>query len=147
MYHLRKIENKFRLKEHLTPHRLRHTYATSMLRAGMSLPVLMKLLGHRTIGMTLRYAQITGRDVAQAYKKAMENLEGRYDIPIAPALTNSGKSSKDSDCKAIVLQLSTLTVMLESFRRDHAEPSQRKPIQRFVERLRRLAVDIKGLVS
>jgi site-specific recombinase XerD len=37
------------------PHRLRHSYATSMLRLGVSLPALMRLLGHKDIRMTLRY--------------------------------------------------------------------------------------------
>jgi|GEM_PF-3877170 len=41
---------------------MRHTYATTMLRAGVSLPALMKLLGHRTANMTLRYVEITQQD-------------------------------------------------------------------------------------
>ena len=147
VYYLRKIEQRRQFREHLTLHRLRHTYATSMLRAGMSLPVLMKLLGHRTIGMTLRYAQVTGRDVAQAYMRAMENLEGRYDIPKIPTHFTTGEPTKNSACEAIMAELNTLAVMLESFRRDHATPVQRRPIQRFVERLKRLATDFKGLVS
>ena len=36
------------ISAHIVPHQMRHTYATSMLRAGVSLPALMKLLGHRT---------------------------------------------------------------------------------------------------
>ncbi len=38
---------------HVTLHRLRHTFATEMLRLGVSLPSLMKLLGHKDIRMTL----------------------------------------------------------------------------------------------
>jgi len=34
------------LSTRIVPHQLRHTYATEMLRAGVSFPVLMKLLGH-----------------------------------------------------------------------------------------------------
>src|SRR5215831_7801876 len=34
---------------HVTPHRLRHSFATEMLRLGVSLPALMKLLGHKDI--------------------------------------------------------------------------------------------------
>jgi integrase len=37
---------------------MRHTYATAMRRAGVSLPALMKLLRHRTANMTLRYVEI-----------------------------------------------------------------------------------------
>jgi site-specific recombinase XerD len=43
----------------LTIHRLRHTYGTAMLNAGMSLSVLKEILGHRDIAMTLRYAMPT----------------------------------------------------------------------------------------
>ena len=39
----------------MTTHRLRHTYATTLLGAGMSLPSLMKLLGHTDIATTARY--------------------------------------------------------------------------------------------
>jgi site-specific recombinase XerD len=39
----------------VTPHRLRHSFATEMVRLGVSLPVLMQLLGHKDIRMTLRY--------------------------------------------------------------------------------------------
>lgn len=40
----------------VTPHQLRHTYATSLANAGMSLQALMALLGHTSPEMTLRYA-------------------------------------------------------------------------------------------
>jgi hypothetical protein len=146
-YHLGKIEREIQLKEHPTPHRLRHGYATRMLRAGMSLTGLMKLLGHRTIVMTLRYALVANRDVEQAYARALEALEGRYEIPIPPALLNRGQSTTSSDGQAILSQISALAMTLDTFRRDHAKPSQKKRIQRFVERLRRLANDFRGLTS
>lgn len=43
-------------------HRLRHTYATEMLRAGMPLENLKELLGHATIQQTLAYAKIVPQD-------------------------------------------------------------------------------------
>ncbi|HEY6373709.1 MAG TPA: tyrosine-type recombinase/integrase [Candidatus Sulfotelmatobacter sp.] len=39
----------------LTPHRLRHSFATVMLRLGVSLPALVQVLGHKDVRMTLRY--------------------------------------------------------------------------------------------
>jgi len=42
------------LATHVVPHQLRHTYATEMLRAGVSFPAVMKLLGHTSPRMTLR---------------------------------------------------------------------------------------------
>src|ERR1017187_3124046 len=40
------------IQAHLVPHQLRHSYATTMLRAGVSLPALIKLLGHHNANMT-----------------------------------------------------------------------------------------------
>jgi integrase/recombinase XerD len=42
----------------ITIHRLRHTYATERLRAGVSLAAVRKLLGHQNVQTTLRYAEI-----------------------------------------------------------------------------------------
>lgn len=64
----------------MTSHRLRHTYATSMLSAGVSIPVLMKLLGHRSYRMTLRYAAVTLETVTAEYVEAVANIEQRYDL-------------------------------------------------------------------
>lgn len=69
--------------EPLTSHRLRHTYATSMLVAGVSLPVLMKLLGHRHYQMTLRYAAITVETVSNEYADAIRAVEQRYSLSAA----------------------------------------------------------------
>src|SRR6516225_3867495 len=41
----------------VSPHRLRHSFATEMLRLGVGLPSLMQLLGHKDIRMTLRYVE------------------------------------------------------------------------------------------
>jgi site-specific recombinase XerD len=43
--------------EPITIHRLRHTYATTKLRDGVSLPAVRKLLGHKNLQTTLRYAE------------------------------------------------------------------------------------------
>lgn len=47
-------------------HRLRHTAATEMLRAGMKLQSVQKVLGHSSIEMTLRYAKIADSDILDA---------------------------------------------------------------------------------
>jgi site-specific recombinase XerD len=64
--------------EPITSHRLRHTYATSLLNAGMSLVSVMKLLGHRDYRMTLRYTAITQETVGREYVEALAQLESRY---------------------------------------------------------------------
>jgi len=68
---------------HIVPHQMRHTFATSMLRAGVSLPALMKLLGHRTANMTLRYVQVTQKDLQREFHLARQTP--RYLIPLPPS--------------------------------------------------------------
>ena len=56
------------------PHRFRHTFASDMVRAGISLPALMQLMGHANIQTTLRYVQITPQDVYLQYTRAVAQL-------------------------------------------------------------------------
>ena len=53
------------------PHRFRHTFASDMLRAGVSLPALMRLMGHSDIQTTLLYVQVTPQDVYIEYARAV----------------------------------------------------------------------------
>ncbi len=53
------------------PHRFRHSFACDMVRAGMSLPALMQLMGHADIQTTLRYVQVTPQDVYLEYARAV----------------------------------------------------------------------------
>lgn len=59
----------------ITFHRLRHTYATTLLSAGVSIVSIMKLLGHRRIEMSLRYAQVTPTLLRNEYLKAISSIE------------------------------------------------------------------------
>jgi integrase/recombinase XerD len=52
------------------PHRFRHTFASDMVRAGMSLPALMQLMGHAHIETTMRYVQVSPQDVFLQYARA-----------------------------------------------------------------------------
>jgi integrase/recombinase XerD len=53
------------------PHRFRHTFASDMVRAGVSLPALMQLMGHANIQTTLVYMQVTPLEVYQQYARAI----------------------------------------------------------------------------
>ncbi|MGA3079018.1 MAG: tyrosine-type recombinase/integrase [Bryobacteraceae bacterium] len=53
------------------PHRFRHTFASDMIRAGISLPALMQLMGHAQIQTTLVYIQLTPKDVWEQYARAV----------------------------------------------------------------------------
>ncbi|ETZ51416.1 phage integrase family protein [Mycobacterium avium MAV_120809_2495] len=53
----------------VTPHQLRHTWATELANAGMSLQALMSLLGHVTPQMTIRYATLASPPCARPTTK------------------------------------------------------------------------------
>jgi site-specific recombinase XerD len=53
------------------PHRFRHTFASDMVRAGVSLPALMQLMGHANIQTTLVYMQVTPLEVYHQYARAI----------------------------------------------------------------------------
>ena len=69
----------------VTLHQLRHTFGTSLVNAGMSLPALMALLGHVTPEMTLRYAKVASPTIRDAYDTAMAKVRGRRPLYVIPA--------------------------------------------------------------
>jgi integrase len=62
---------------HYSPHCLRHTFATQMINAGVTLEVLKELMGHRSIQMTLGYTKLYESTKRQQYDQAMERIEKR----------------------------------------------------------------------
>ena len=65
----------------VTPHQLRHTLATQAVNRGMSLEAIAALLGHKSMRMTMVYARISNRTVANEYFKVSEQVEALYDAP------------------------------------------------------------------
>jgi len=63
----------------VAPHRLRHTLATQAINRGMSLEAIAALLGHRSMRMTMVYARIADRTVADEYFSVSEKVEALYD--------------------------------------------------------------------
>jgi len=63
---------------HVHPHQLRHTLATQAINRGMSLEAIAALLGHRTMRMTMTYARISDRTVADEYFRVTEAVEANY---------------------------------------------------------------------
>ena len=65
----------------VTAHQLRHTLATQAINRGMSLEAIAALLGHKSMRMTMVYAKISNRTVADEYFKVSEQVEALYDAP------------------------------------------------------------------
>jgi hypothetical protein len=66
---------------HVTPHQLRHTYATALVNAGVSLQALMALLGHASAEMSLRYGRLFDTTVRAEYERALELAKQQVRIP------------------------------------------------------------------
>lgn len=64
-----------------TPHQLRHTLATQAINRGMRLEAVAALLGHRSLAMTMTYARIADRTVADEYHAVSEKVEALYAQP------------------------------------------------------------------
>jgi integrase len=63
---------------HVHPHRLRHTLATQAINRGMRLEAIAALLGHRSMEMTLTYARIGDRVVADEYAAVNAQIDALY---------------------------------------------------------------------
>jgi site-specific recombinase XerD len=117
----------------ITSHRLRHTYATELLSAGMSLLGVMQLLGHRDHRMTLRYTAITLETVEDEYAKALERLTTKYRLPPRP---HRPEPAPDPD---------ELLDHLSRWLRKHA--SSRRPLRPLLKRIERLRYEVRRATS
>jgi integrase len=63
---------------HVHPHQLRHTLATQAINRGMSLEAIAALLGHHDLSMTMVYARIADRTVADEYFAVTKKVETLY---------------------------------------------------------------------
>lgn len=127
---------------HIVPHQMRHTYATTMLRAGVSLPALMKLLGHRTANMTLRYVQITQQDLQREFHLARSSP--RHLVPL-PASVDA--PDPDTIGPATVLERFSAAIrVLELYRQQNPTASGR-PLQLLLRRLVRARSGFQKVVS
>ena len=119
----------------VTPHRLRHSFASEMLRLGVSLPALMRLLGHKDIRMTMRYVEVTQLDLHREFHAARQNATQPHRFPILSAPNSSARA----DLPGIRQALTATRHLLEMYRRQITDEKTRRTLRRLDRRL--LAVD------
>jgi site-specific recombinase XerD len=79
----------------VNPHRLRHSFATEMVRLGVSLPALMQMMGHRDIRMTLRYVEVVQFDLQREFHRARQSTASLYSIPQLPLPSSTAPTRVD----------------------------------------------------
>jgi integrase/recombinase XerD len=60
---IRRVANRAKIRRPCSPHVLRHSFACDALRKGVTLPTLMKILGHEDLATTQIYANMSPEDV------------------------------------------------------------------------------------
>ena len=118
------------IKVRVVPHQFRHSFATEMLRAGVSLPVLMKLLGHKSPNMTMRYLEVSLADVQHEFQLAQ--LRPRHLFPAPKALPSTPLTANLS---GLLHSLEAAQQVLESFRRNLPDDHRRSLLDRLANRL------------
>ena len=63
-------------KKNISPHSLRHSYATHLIEAGVDLIEVQKFLGHHSILTTARYTHLTDRTKHHALERINTLMDG-----------------------------------------------------------------------
>jgi len=145
---LRKLRNFWRdtvamlgITKRLVPHQLRHSYGTEMIRAGVSLPAAMKLLGHLKPDMTMRYVEMCLLDLQREFHLARSQPRHRLPAARLPASINSPQANLAS----LLDSLHLAEHVLEMFRRTLPQGPDRRLLDRLSNRLTKIASETRKL--
>jgi site-specific recombinase XerD len=126
---------------HVSPHQLRHTFATEMIRLGVSLPALMQLLGHKHITMTMRYVQVTLQDVQREFHTARQNAAERHATP----QLSLPRTPPAADLPGVRQALAAARHLLEMYRRKLKDDNVRRKLRHLDKRISTVAAELDRL--
>ena len=72
-----RLRREAQIRRHVTPHMLRHTVATLLLRNGVDIRVVQEFLGHASIATTQRYTHVTKEHMVRVLRKRHPSLNLR----------------------------------------------------------------------
>jgi integrase len=123
----------------LVPHQLRHTYATQMIRSGVSFPALMTLLGHTSPDMTMRYVEVALTDLRREFDLAQ--AKPRHLVP-QPKISSA---SLPAGLDGVIDALLFAQHVLEMFRRALPVGASRTSLARLSNRLAKILAQARQL--
>jgi integrase len=135
--YLHQVCHALGLSTRIVPHQLRHTYATEMLRAGVSFPALMKLLGHTCPEMTMRYLDVGSNDLQREFQLARSkprHLVPQPKAPLAPLRPGFD---------GVIDSLLAAQHVLEMFRRSLPDGALRCSLDRLSNRLTKIVTEAR----
>jgi integrase len=137
--YLHRVCHSLGLSTRIVPHQFRHTYATEMLRSGVSFPVLMKLLGHVNPEMTMHYLDVALTDIEREFQMARAKPKHLAPQP---------KSSSPEVCagfNGLIDSFQASQHALEIFRRSLPDGDNRQRLDRLANRLTKILAEIRKL--
>jgi len=137
--YLHQVCYSLNLSSRIVPHQLRHSYATEMLRAGVSFPVLMKLLGHTNPEMTMRYVDVALTDLQREFQLA--RAKPRHWVPQPKPPSSKLRAGFDG----LIDSFQASQHALEIFRRSLPNGDKRNRLDRLANRLTKILAEIRKL--
>jgi integrase len=138
--YLHQVCHALSLSTRIVPHQCRHTYATEMLRAGVGFPAVMKLLGHTSPEMTMRYLDVALNDLQREFELARSKPRHLVPQPKTPFPPRVGLDG-------VIDSLLAAQHVLEMFRRTLPNGTSRRRLDRLSNRLTKIVTEARTLAT
>jgi integrase len=138
--YLHQVCHALGLSTRIVPHQCRHSYATEMLRAGVGFPAVMKLLGHTSPEMTMRYLDVALNDLQREFD--MARSKPRHIVP-QPKIPFTPRAGFDG----LIDSLLAAQHVLEMFRRTLPNGTPRRHLDRLSNRLTKIVTEARKLAT